>query len=352
GIITLASIYSYAQKDFKLITSDYSSARISFINDSEGTLTAVLRHRPTAERPPLSEMAYEAETNLKNSGIRSVTGENNFIIYNSKKEIDNSKKENAELSIKGLQPGKEYFIAFYKKEDGEYVKTIEKLIHTKAIVPRLQARDIGIMDNEDGTRVSFIRGSGTFALLLLAEGDKITYPEDSKTYRTGNYGMKDARIGNSKTYAIDIIKDGKNSFDFKGLEPDKKYTVAIVEASGEGKSVVYNKKSSNLNPRSFYSTISAPVITGTSEITEESITIRWDKVGGADTYLLQVSKDKDFKKAYSYYNSIDIGDIEEYPVSGLEQGETYYIRLKAKKGIKESSWSRPVKASTDIGKGR
>ncbi|WP_256012193.1 YDG domain-containing protein [Desertivirga xinjiangensis] len=73
---------------------------------------------------------------------------------------------------------------------------------------------------------------------------------------------------------------------------------------------------------------SAPTLSAATSVTDNSLTINWAAVSGADSYKLDVSVYSDFKSHVSgYYDKTIISTSEV--LSGLNPGTTYYYKVRA-----------------------
>ena len=54
----------------------------------------------------------------------------------------------------------------------------------------------------------------------------------------------------------------------------------------------------------------------------------WPPVSGAKRYLLDVSTSSSFTTYLDGYHELDVGDVTGRLVTGLNQGSTYYYRVR------------------------
>lgn len=67
-----------------------------------------------------------------------------------------------------------------------------------------------------------------------------------------------------------------------------------------------------------------PVLLGAVEFTAS-----WEFVNGATFYRLDVSRDENFTQLVSGYVNLNVGNLNEFKVTGLAPGTTYYYRVRA-----------------------
>ena len=65
------------------------------------------------------------------------------------------------------------------------------------------------------------------------------------------------------------------------------------------------------------------------------VILKWKNASGAYRYEIQVSADKGFKNAASFYTK-----KAKYTVKGLDGGTKYYIRIRALGKNKSGKWSK------------
>ena len=81
--------------------------------------------------------------------------------------------------------------------------------------------------------------------------------------------------------------------------------------------------------------------------TSNSFTAKWNAVTDATSYALDVSTDPNFGSFVTDYNNLDVGNVTEYKVDqNIEEGTTYYYRVRAIKGGSASFSSDVVQVST------
>src|ERR1041385_5588195 len=63
--------------------------------------------------------------------------------------------------------------------------------------------------------------------------------------------------------------------------------------------------------------------------TRTSFIASWPKVSGAIGYRLDVSTSASFDSYIDGYRDLDVGNVTGHPVTGLDQGTTYYYQARA-----------------------
>jgi len=76
-------------------------------------------------------------------------------------------------------------------------------------------------------------------------------------------------------------------------------------------------------------TPSAPTATAATSITATSFTANWNAVSGATSYRLDVATDAGFTSFVTGYNDLNVGNVTNYSVTGLNCNTTYYYRVRA-----------------------
>lgn len=87
--------------------------------------------------------------------------------------------------------------------------------------------------------------------------------------------------------------------------------------------------------------LEAPVAKEAENVTEDGFTAAWFAVRNAETYLLDVATDENFSNFVAGYENREIDGFNE-GVTGLEAGETYFYRVRAKAGEQVSPNSNVI----------
>lgn len=75
--------------------------------------------------------------------------------------------------------------------------------------------------------------------------------------------------------------------------------------------------------------VKTPVATAAAILSCNSFTANWNAVDGANAYYLDVATDSGFTAMVTGYNSLNVGNVTSYAVTGLASGTTYYYRLRS-----------------------
>lgn len=175
--------------------------------------------------------------------------------------------------------------------------------------------------------------SNTEAVYAFAFGncislENITVPKSVKTIEKNAFGfMYDEK---TETY---FPTDGKTSayisyyelYDGKLMEwyaPNvgKQAVINVVKGSAAEKYV----KENSIN-YDFYKEVSVPEVTASADV--DSITLKWDKIDGADAYMIKILKDGKFE---NYKKT----RAKSCVVSGLESNKKYTFKVAVLKKIK------------------
>ncbi len=96
--------------------------------------------------------------------------------------------------------------------------------------------------------------------------------------------------------------------------------------------------------------LSAPLALNPSGITQNSFLAKWVRVSNAESYLLDVSANRDFSSFVDGYQSLAVNGVD-HEVMDLEANTAYHYRLRAKSSSAESSNSNVVSLTTLIPEG-
>jgi len=135
---------------------------------------------------------------------------------------------------------------------------------------------------------------------------------------------------------------GFNNLDMAGL------TNTTVSGLTAGTSYYYRVRAYNSAGTSGNSnfitqaTLSIPVATAATLVTQTGFNANWNVVNGASGYQLDVATDNGFTGFVSGYTNKDVGLVTSAPVSGLTPGVTYYYRVRAYTSIATSNNSNTI----------
>lgn len=83
----------------------------------------------------------------------------------------------------------------------------------------------------------------------------------------------------------------------------------------------------------------APSVLSGTNITGSTFVANWEPVTDADQYRLDVSENSSFSTFVSGYQNINVGNTTSFEVTGLNPGQTYYYRVRARNAPVQSSSS-------------
>jgi hypothetical protein len=129
----------------------------------------------------------------------------------------------------------------------------------------------------------------------------------------------------SFTYDAGYQQRGTTSntfFDVSGLDPASLYYLKVYASAGCG-------ISSTRTSGAYYTLPEAPVIADATNIRANSFTANWNASTGASAYFLDIATDANFNNMLSGYNNLNVGNVINYAVSGLNRETTYYYRVRA-----------------------
>ena len=80
--------------------------------------------------------------------------------------------------------------------------------------------------------------------------------------------------------------------------------------------------------------------------TRSSFMATWENVSGASGYLLDVSTTSAFDSYVEGYHDLDVGNVTGRSVTGLDQGKTYYYRVRPYTATESAAYSEVIDATT------
>src|SRR5262249_17873101 len=80
--------------------------------------------------------------------------------------------------------------------------------------------------------------------------------------------------------------------------------------------------------------------------TRSSFMATWESVSGSTGYLLDVSTSSSFDSFVEGYHDLDVGNVTGWVVTGLNQGTTYYYRMRPYTATELAGYSEAMEATT------
>ncbi len=116
------------------------------------------------------------------------------------------------------------------------------------------------------------------------------------------------------------------------------YRVRGYNAGGSGG----NSGTINLTTTTASSPPQAPGASGATGVASNAFIANWNSAIGATGYRLDVATTNTFSSFVSGYNNLDVGNVLNRNVTGLNNGTTYYYRLRAYNGAGDSGNSGTI----------
>ena len=140
-------------------------------------------------------------------------------------------------------------------------------------------------------------------------------------------GYDDLNVNNVTTYSV------------TGLTAGTSYFYRMRGYNGTGLSI-------NSNVITVVTIPPAPVEQAATSILNNSFTANWNAASGASGYKLDVSTVSNFASFVPGFNSLDVGNVTSYTVTGLSAGTSYYYRVRGFNNAGESGNSGSANPST------
>lgn len=84
---------------------------------------------------------------------------------------------------------------------------------------------------------------------------------------------------------------------------------------------------------------SAPMVTGIEALDSTDVNLMWTSVTNATGYVIEYTTEKVYFDHASETQSVTVGNVTYYYITGLTSGETYFFRVKATNAEGDSGWS-------------
>lgn len=199
------------------------------------------------------------------------------------------------------------------------------------------------------TTTSFLinteKGNGERRILLMSEGKPCELPKDGVDYNDGlSFGTGD-KIGEHTYVIFNKPESQQKRFMVMNLKPGTRYYMLLCEANSAGDKINYLIPDTS-KYTAYKSTLpETPKLDEAFEIKKGSFKIKWNKVKGALSYFIDVAVDNSFKEILPDHKDLDVGDINEYLIEGLEGKSKVYCRIRAVGESGQSNDSNIVEVS-------
>ena len=166
-------------------------------------------------------------------------------------------------------------------------------------------------DNPTSSAATLINGSG-FTANWNSSASATGYRLDVSTasdFSSFVVGFNDLNVANVLSHAV------------TGLNANMTYYYRVRAYNGYG-------TGGNSTSITVLTAPAAPTTLAASPITSTGFTAKWNSTAGATGYYLDASVASDFSSFISGFNSLDVGNVTSYLISGLSSGSTYYYRVR------------------------
>jgi hypothetical protein len=163
-------------------------------------------------------------------------------------------------------------------------------------------------------------------------------------------------VGMADNYQIDVATDGEfinilpqyqalntgnvTSWVVSGMNPGQTYHYRVRAVSGE----LVGVNSQTISTKTFPE---IPVATNASNVNSVRFRANWNTTDGAEAYRLDVAKDSEFNQFVEGYKDLNVGDQLSVLVENLRPGQSYFYRLRAIAGPRESENSNGIQVTTE-----
>ncbi|GHU71586.1 hypothetical protein FACS189450_07840 [Spirochaetia bacterium] len=204
----------------------------------------------------------------------------------------------------------------------------------------LQSAVISILNNDSSrySAVFTIRGTGYFPApsSITASADSADSVTVSWNAVTGADSYKVYRAASPDGTYTSIGTSATTSYGDTGLSAGTIYYYKVSAVSTYGESAQSSYASSKTKPE-------APTGVSAASLSDSSIQITWNSVGGADTYNVYRAASSE-----GTYTSVGTSSTSSYTNTGLSSNTTYYYKVSAYNAGGESVLSSETSAATQI----
>ena len=195
---------------------------------------------------------------------------------------------------------------------------------------------------------------GLFYELIPAEPQALAATDVTQTSFSANWNTSTGAEG----YYLDVSTDSlfnamvtgynaldvgdTNSYAVSGLTDTTEYFYRLMAYSPYGNSAY----SDTITVTTLAYPPAAPQALPATNTTQSSFDANWNAVSGATGYILWVANDEFFNNVLFSYDSLDVGDVTTYQVTGLLLDHDYYYRLRAYNSGGVSPYSNTIYSPT------
>lgn len=228
------------------------------------------------------------------------------------------------------------------------LNTISELNQSSSLAdePTVPGKITGISRiSTTGFLVNTEKGNGERRILLMSEEKPCELPKDGIDYRGDfSFGAGD-KIGEHTFVVFNTAESQQKRFMISNLKPGTRYYMLLCEANSKGERINYLIPDTS-KFTAYKSTLpETPIIEGAFDIKKGSFKLKWNKVKGALTYFIDIAKDNNFKELLPDHNELDVGNINEYLIEGVEGLSKVYCRIRAIGESGPSNNSIPVEVA-------
>jgi|GEM_PF-1374123 len=227
-------------------------------------------------------------------------------------------------SVNGLNPDTTYFYRVRAQNGGGPSSNSATIsVTTATVTPPIPAASAA-------TNVTAGSFTANWNAAIRATGYRLDV-STSNTFATFVSGYQDLDVGNVVNRTVVGLNPATNYF----------YRVRAYNVAGtSSNSTTVNVTTANAPPPP------APVANAATSVTISSFTANWSIATGASGYRIDVSNSNTFSTFVSGYQDLDVGNVLNRGVNGLNPATTYFYRVRAYNAGGTSSNSGTISVTT------
>lgn len=264
------------------------------------------------------------------------------VLPNGYQLVGYGKNQLIEAKVGNLVPETKYIVEVYKHTDDNSVK-LDDDFSFKTVVRRPEKNSYNIVYKKtqaNEMNIIFRKGKGQNHIVVVRKGAQPLPPKSGTKYEANESYGKGSDLGDGSF----VVYNGESTeVTIKDLQPNTQYHLRIFDYNGNGANISYNFDAIGGNPSSKRTLLDTPTKLENFVVAADHFEPKWQQVDGATTYEIDIATDKEFTNILPDYKGIDVGNVSQFYIDGLDKNKVYFWRVTAKNDTNRSNPSENLK---------